>query len=58
MKKRKAGTSWNDNTEEWAGCSMSTLLRVAEDRELRHAVIVDASYVTPQRLIIGVMECV
>lgn len=42
------------NTKEWAGCSISNLVPVAEARERWHALITDASIATHQRPKIGV----
>lgn len=41
--------SWNDNSKDKKACSISTLVRVAEDREQWHAVIANTSAVTPQQ---------
>jgi hypothetical protein len=50
--KRRRGRprkSWRDNIKEWTGQSMSSLLRVAEDRRRWAAVTAEASVGVPQR---------
>jgi len=42
---------WKDNIEEWTGQSMSSLLRVAEDRDRWATIAAEASVGVPQRRI-------
>jgi len=46
--------SWKDNIKEWTGQSMSSLLRVAEDRDRWATIAAEASVGVPQRRL-GVM---
>ena len=53
-RRRRGGPrkSCMDNSKEWTGQSMSSLLPVAEDRRQWGAVTVEASVGVPQRVLI------
>ncbi|BFZ22361.1 hypothetical protein BsWGS_25400 [Bradybaena similaris] len=48
--------SWNDNIKGWTGCSIYTIAHVVENRERWHALITNASIVTPQLPMLGLPD--
>lgn len=47
-RRRKSRKSCIDNNKQWTGCSISILMRVAEDSKRWRILITDVSIVTPQ----------